>query len=113
MPETSATKDPSSSLPVPHTVYIDVARFVNGRSNSPVAMSSLGTLLLASLLTVLQLVLSTDAKGGGKGGGSKSSKKGSKSKSKPIELKENEKCYNEQYAILFLFASSLSSPLCT
>ena len=80
-------------------------------SDSP-AMYSLRALLLALLLTVLQFVLSVDAKGGGKGGGSKSSKT-SKSKKKPVILQENGKCYNEQYAALFLFALSLSSSLDT
>jgi hypothetical protein len=58
------------------------------------------SLLLASLLTVLQLALSADAKGGGKG--SKGSKKPTKVKKiKHVAFKENGKCYDEQYAVIF------------
>lgn len=63
--------------------------------NSP-AMYSLRALLLALLLTVLQFVLSVDAKGGGKAGGSKNSKNSKTKKKKPVILEENGKCYNEQ-----------------
>jgi len=51
--------------------------------------------LLATLLTVLQLILSVDAKGGGKGSGSKGSKT-TKPRPKP-NLLEEEKCYNAQH----------------
>jgi len=61
-------------------------------------MPSPRSLLLAFLLTVLQCVLSVDAKGGGKGSSSKGSKKKSKTKPKPkpIVYEENGRCYNEQ-----------------
>lgn len=75
-------------------------------------MFSLRALLLALLSTVPQFVPPVDAKGGGKGSSSKNSKKTSKSKTKPPEiLKEGQKCYNEQYAILFPSASPISSSL--
>lgn len=98
----SRTADIYLLLPDPSTVP----------SDSP-AMYSLRALLLALLLTVLQFVLSVDAKGGGKAGGSKNSKNSKTKKKKPVILEENGKCYNEQYATLFLFASSLSSSLDT
>lgn len=60
-------------------------------------MLSASSPLLVLLLTVLQLVLFVDAKGGGKGSkGSKSTKKKYKSKPKHV-YKENGKCYDEKY----------------
>ena len=72
-------------------------------------MSSPRVLLLATLLTVLQFILSVDAKGGGKGSGGKGSSgkgsKTSKTKSKP-KVHKGEQCYNAEYVILSLLASS-------
>jgi len=62
-------------------------------------MLSASSPLLVLFLTVLQLVLLVDAKGGGKGAkGSKSSKKKPKTKVKHV-YKENGKCYDEQYVV--------------
>jgi hypothetical protein len=88
------------------------------RSSSAVMLAP-RSLLLASLLTVLQLALSVDAKGGGKGSkgskGTKGSKgpKKSKTKPKPVKFRDHGKCYDAEYAISPPLISSLSSSLDT
>ena len=78
-------------------------------------MPSPNSLLLTLFLTVLQSVLSVDAKGGGKGGkGGKSSKNKNKNKS-DYEVKPSgsggQRCYNEKYALSFLLTSPPSPSL--
>lgn len=114
LPLEASARDPYRCTSVAHGSYISPARSVNRHFNST-AMSSPRVLLLATLLTVLQLILSADAKGGGKGSGGKgSSGKGSKTskttKTKPKpKTHTGETCYNAEYVMLSLLACSRSA----